>query len=268
MFKIQLFFFKYLFFFFKIGYPFGILLWEKNREKYLEIFNKIKNKTYSNIDTYEKSKEFNLNKDWLDNLALKTQVVIKNSEINYQHGRILYSELSEYISQKNYFFNIIETGTARGFSSICMAKALLDRKKDGKIFTVDILPHNKKIIWNCIEDFNGKSTRIELLNNWNKLFKYIEFKQGRSEKILKKIELDRIHFAFLDGAHNKKTVKYEFEWVAKRQLKNDIIVFDDYMMSQFNEIVQLVNEIEKKKLYFVKKIHSDPKRAYAIAYKL
>ena len=44
-----------------------------------------------------------------------------------------------------------------------MAKALLDRKKDGKIFTIDILPHNKKIIWNCIEDFNGKSTRIELL---------------------------------------------------------------------------------------------------------
>ena len=32
----------------------------------------------------------------------------------------------------------------------------------------------------------------------------------------------------------------------QRQLKNDIIVFDDYMMSQFNEIVQLVNEIEKK----------------------
>ena len=80
------------------------MLWEKNREKYLEIFNKIKNKTYSNIDTYEKSKEFNLNKDWLDNLALKTQVVIKNSEINYQHGRILYSELSEYISQKLFFF--------------------------------------------------------------------------------------------------------------------------------------------------------------------
>ena len=68
-----------------------------------------------------------------------------------------------------------------------MAKALLDRKKDGKIFTVDILPHNKKIIWNCIEDFDGKSTRIELLNNWNKFFKYIEFKQGRSEKILKTI---------------------------------------------------------------------------------
>ena len=57
--------------------------------------------------------------------------------------------------------------------------------------------------------------------------------------------------------HITKTVKYEFEWVAKRQLKNDIIVFDDYTMSQFNEIVQLVNEIEKK-LYF-KKIHSDPK---------
>ena len=48
------------------------------------------------------------------------------------------------ISHKNYFFNIIETGTVVAFLQSVWLKPL-DRKKDGKIFTVDILPHNKKI---------------------------------------------------------------------------------------------------------------------------
>ena len=52
---------------------------------------------------------------------------------------------------------ILETGTARGYSSICMSKALNDRKQKGKIFTIDILPNNKKMYWNCIEDHKGKT---------------------------------------------------------------------------------------------------------------
>lgn len=268
MFKIQLIFFRYLFFLFNIGYPFGVLLWTKKKDKYLNIFNEIKNKEFENINLYEKKKKFKINKNWLDSLALNTQVVIKETQINYQHGRVLYSELSEYLINKNQNLNILETGTARGFSSICMAKALDDRKKKGKIFTIDILPHKKKIIWNCINDFNGKSSREELLKNWSNLLGYIDFKEGRSKKILNTLNLDRVHFAFLDGAHNKKTVEYEFKWVSDRQLKNDIIIFDDYDISKFDGIYELVNKIEKEQIYAIQKVKSDKNRAYAIAHKL
>jgi hypothetical protein len=106
-----------------------------------------------------------------------------------------------------------------------------------------------------------------LLKKWNTLLKFIEFKEGRSKKILNSLYLDRVHFAFLDSAHNKKTVEWEFEWVAEKQLKNDIIVFDDYSNSIFNGIFELVNKIEKNKRYIIKRINSDQKRAYAIAYK-
>lgn len=268
MFKLQLIFFRYLFFFFNIGYPFGVLLWTKKKNKYLNIFNEIKDKEFENINLYEKKKKFKIDKNWLDNLALNTQVVIKETQINYQHGRVLYSELSEYLINKNQYLNILETGTARGFSSICMAQALKDREKKGKIFTIDILPHKKKIIWNCINDFNGKSSREELLKNWNNLLTYIDFKEGRSKKILKTLNLDRVHFAFLDGAHNKKNVEFEFKWVSDRQLKNDIIIFDDYNISKFDGIYELVNKIEKEKIYTIEKVKSDQNRAYAIAHKL
>ena len=53
------------------------------------------------IDHYEKKFEKKIDKKWMDELALQTQVVIKDSKINYQHGRVLYSELSNYIAKNS-----------------------------------------------------------------------------------------------------------------------------------------------------------------------
>ena len=268
MFKIQLLFFKILFIIFKRGYPFGIMKWG-NKNTYLDIYNKIQKKNYKEIDNYEKNFENKIGSNWLNKLALQTQVVIKKSEINYQHGRILYTELSNYI-QKNLTgkIDILETGTARGFSSICMSKAIEDHNCDGEIHTIDILPNNKKIYWNCISDIDGKKTRIELLKNWSNYIGRIRFYRGNSVKVLKKMNLNRVNFAFLDGSHNKKKVKIEFDWVKKRQLKNDIIVFDDYDPHNFKGICEFIDNLEKEKSYKITKIFSEKNRGYAIAYRL
>ena len=56
--------------------------------------------------------------------------------------------------------NIVETGTARGFSAICMSKALNDSKNiKGEIHTIDLLPVNKAMYWNIIDDNEKKKTR-------------------------------------------------------------------------------------------------------------
>ena len=63
---------------------------------------------------------------------------------------LLYSTLRNYLEsqRKIGFVNIVETGTARGFSAICLSKALNDTKNvAGVIHTIDILP----IIKECIE---------------------------------------------------------------------------------------------------------------------
>ncbi len=268
MFKIQLLFFKIFFLIFKTGHPFGILKWG-NKEKYIAIHNKIKIKTYQEIDKYEKNFQKKIDINWLNDLALQTQVVIKKSEINYQHGRILYAELSKYIQQRyKDKLNVLETGTARGFSSVCMSKAIYDNNCDGRIHTIDIIPNNKKIYWNSISDTEGKKTRPELLKNWNKYIHRIEFYTGNSVNVLQKINLDRVNFAFLDGSHNKKKVEIEFNWVEKRQLKNDIIIFDDYDPYNFKGICDFVNNLEKENKYKIIKIFSEMNRGYAIAHKL
>ena len=140
--------------------------------------------TYSveDVDLLEKNTGQSINKEWLNGLATKTVIVIKKNELNYAHGRVLYSVLRNYLAtpQKNKSsINIVETGTARGFSALCMAKALADSGSNGKICTIDILPHSTKMFWNSIADHNeGSQTRNNLLNDWDDLVeRYIIFIQ-------------------------------------------------------------------------------------------
>ena len=76
------------------------------------------------------------------------------------------------------------------------------------------------------------------------------------------------NFAFLDGSHNRKKVEFEFNWVKKRQLKDDIIIFDDYDPINFKGICEFVDDLEIKKIYKIIKIFLEKNRGYAIAYKL
>jgi predicted O-methyltransferase YrrM len=149
----------------------------KNKDYYNKLHHEEKNNQYSTIDKYENKSGYCIDKEWFEDLAFKTQGVIKKSPICYQHGRILYSTLSEYIHSNNFEnINILETGTAAGFSSLCMAKALDDYLVNGRIHTFDILPHNKKMFWNRVSDHSGQSSRRELLQSWQKLTdKYIYY---------------------------------------------------------------------------------------------
>ena len=81
----------------------------------------------SYVSYYPFDNEYNIPNDFIFDLAFKTVVVHKRSKITLNHGKLLYSELKKYIiNNNNKFINIIETGTARGYSAICMAKALND----------------------------------------------------------------------------------------------------------------------------------------------
>ena len=240
-----------------------------SKEYYLAIFEKASSKIFYEIDQFEKKQSFNIDKNWIDNLALHTQIVKKKSEINYQHGRVLYALLSTYskdFKNKNENIIIFETGTARGFSSICMSKAINDAKVNGTIITLDVLPHNEKIYWNCIDDLEGKKSRAELLNKWPDELKNIIFIQGQNRSTLKNLGINRINFAFLDAQHTKKDVLNEFYFVKDRQIKNDIIVFDDVDNTN-PEVLEVVNSQQVKKFYNLKILNIEPGRAYAIAYK-
>lgn len=246
--------------------PFGIGNNPLPRDYYLQAAEKAK-KNISE-DFLKEIKDYFGNlppNDFVDELALSTQIVKKKSELNYNHGYLLYSALCRYIKDNpNQNYTILETGTARGFSAVIMAKALDDANVAGKIITVDVLPHNDKIYWNCIHDAEGKKTRFELLEKWKDLVeKYIFFIQGYSDIVLKQLGFPRVHFAFIDGLHSYEGAKIDAEFVMNFQKKGDVIVFDDYTPDQLPGIVKLVDEIAESGKYSKKIFSSNSKRGYA-----
>jgi len=238
-----------------------------SKEKYIEIWDHAKRKNYQEVDVIEKVYRYKIDKEWIDNLALITQVVIKGSDICYQHGRILYSVLRSYLASHTGEITIVETGTARGFSSICMSKALADSSVSGKIITFDVVPNDTKMYWGCIKDHDGVRSREQLLCDYEDYLNRIIFIQGDTIINVSKFSAKRVNFAFFDGGHEYKDVINDFQLVINKQEKGDIVVFDDYTPGLFDGIVKAVDEICVKYGYEKQIVMAGDRRGYVIATK-
>ena len=243
-----------------------------DKNAYLKVFNEVKDQKYPEIDGYiQKNKLPDINKMFLDDIALLTQISIKKSEPNYQHGRLIYSILYKYILEnKNKFkkFLFFDIGTAKGFSSVVIARTAIDANINFEVNSYDILPHSVPMYWNYINDNKGKITRKDLLKdytNFTNNINYINKKVSDDDEI--NIKNNRIHFAFIDASHIYKDVMNDFNFVNKRQKSNDILIFDDVTKGKYNGVVKLVNEIDDK-IYKIEKIMSSNNRGYAIAKKI
>lgn len=241
--------------------------------EYLNLFKNAIENEHPEIDQWVKSIGPDISEEYLRELALTTQVVIKKSPPNWQHGRILYTKLSSYIRQlpqpqtESDTLVVLETGTARGFSAICLSKALGDSGKSGIVISIDKLPHDYKMYWNSVSDSSGKKTRNELLESWSEERERVHFLTGKSRKVLKILHPSRIHFAFLDGEHTNSAVLGEFRYVSSRQHSGDVIVLDDVTPGMFDGVTQAVDQVKTEGGYKFEFIGSSS-RGYAVATKL
>lgn len=235
-------------------------------DEYRRLFESTRDKAFPQVDAIEERLGFSLDKAWLDELALHTQIVKKKSELAYPHGRLLYALLRSYIEKSGtQFVQVLETGTARGFSALCMARAIRDSGATGRIVTLDVLPHLTPQIWNCIDDHDGRKSRAELLRPWEDLTRMILFLQGDTLSLLGKIGIDRVNFAFLDAQHLRSSVLHEFGTVAARQSAGDVVFFDDVTAASYPGVVEAVAEIEGQGEYEVERLTLTAERAYAWA---
>lgn len=245
--------------------PFGISVVEPNEyylnrhQKFLKINEeKIRHLYPTEID--DKILKF------IQKLALHTQVTKKESDVNYVHGAVLYVQLRKYLENKDVPITIFETGTARGFSSVIMAKALSDEKKYGKILSLDLLSTNIPMVWNSYGDESiGERNRLEVLTPWKQLVDdYILFFAGDSAFTLKQVGISRIHFAFLDARHDHKSILEELYFTSQRQEKGDVIICDDYDAANFPGIITGINEFLLSSGYQAEVIEGIGSRSYCI----
>ena len=243
--------------------PFNIINPQKS-DIYLQLYNNALKLDHSKF--YDLiNNDFNFKNDTIINeineIAKISQVVIKKSVLMWLHGYLLYVSLNNYLKNNPdiEFINILETGTARGFSALCMAKALDDNNRKGMIHTIDIIHNDIEIYWNCIKDEEGKHTREDLFKNEKcyHLLKYIKFYTGKTFDILESINIDRFHYSFLDAQHDYPNLNYELNYVKEKQQKGDIIICDDYTIYhngsiQFPGINKAIDEFNEynKKIYY------------------
>jgi len=110
---------------------------------------------------------------------------------------------------------LIETGTNLGFSTIFMAQALIDRKRQGIVHTIELEPENYQ---KAQQNFKAAGV-AERINCY----------QGDSLKLLPEViaPLESIRFAFLDGCHTREHVVEEFRLIHPKLEPGAIVFFDN-----------------------------------------
>jgi predicted O-methyltransferase YrrM len=237
--------------------------------EYRRLWADAQHRLYPTIDRYEDECGSAIDPGWFHGLALLTQVTIKRSEICYQHGRVLYATLVRYARGRGRDpLNIIETGTARGFSALCLGRALHDAGATGKILSFDVLPHDVRILWNCVLDADGPRTRAELLDAYRDLIeRFVIFHRGDTKSEMARMWVPRVHFAFLDSVHTYEHVMAEFSCIRDRQRPGDVLVFDDYSPKSYPGVVQAADEICRAHGYRARILAANPQRQYVVAEK-
>ncbi|MCH8286933.1 class I SAM-dependent methyltransferase [candidate division KSB1 bacterium] len=144
----------------------------------------------------------------IDQLSyFKSQV--GNNEIinfNYERGYVLYS-LVAHLKPRN----ILEFGTAQGFSTLCMAWAMDDCDIDGSIYTIDYVPHDKEVLQHFKKSGRINKRTISRQCLWENVaekswIEKIHVLTGYSSSVINK-KLPPIDFFYIDGPHFYKGFK-------------------------------------------------------------
>jgi hypothetical protein len=139
--------------------------------------------------------------------------------------------------------NFLEVGVFFGKSAVAMG---FGRNNDEKIVLID--PFETILIPSNNYDENSQIslyqdlTLAKMLNFFNFAHKFHpEIHMGSSKDILPQIS-DKFKFIHLDGAHNYLDVKKDIEYSLNLLSKRSILVFDDYMHSEYPGVTKAINE--------------------------
>ena len=175
-------------------------------------------------------------------ISQKTKIKI----INYERGILLYSLIAKYKPK-----NVLEIGTAEGYSALCMAWAMTDYDINGRIFTIDPKPFDVPIKREITLEENPKHESIMLSTKelWNKFankewIKKIEVLTGFSGEILQKKtkEFPKMNMGFIDGHHTYEAVIHDFYAFLQTASENFSLLFDDYSYHVDVNASKVINE--------------------------
>ena len=89
-----------------------------------------------------------------------------------------------------------------------------------------------------------------------KFIKNINIIQGNSNEVLKKLDLNKFDYVFLDGRHKFETVKNDLENLTQVVANRGTILCDDYDLSYAPGVKNAINQYVKEKNFNLKVLQS------------
>lgn len=241
---------------------------EVTAETYQRIFDLERAFSYPVVDAFEERMGFAVDRARLESAARVLSCPFKAVPPNWQHGRVLYAAVRNYLASLDWMTLVdgellgrvrcLDIGTAKGFSALCVRWACEDAGVEADSFSVDVLPPEARVRRNTVAEVDGLKTLAEILS---------PFPEARRITFLNTTGLEwlhanceRVHIAFVDGKHSGVVVRQEGQMLSDRQEFGDLVVFDDVHIPEVGAAVESL-----KRVYDVERLQILPKRAYAIA---
>lgn len=224
---------------------------------YERAFEAERRNDYPAITAFEQRRGFAIDRATLEDAARVLACPVKDHPPNWQHGRVLYALAREYQARSQETgVRVLDIGTAKGFSALCLLWAFRDAGAVCEITSVDVLDPNERVRRNTIAEVDGYKTLHEILAPWPDA-QAIRFVKSTGQLWLTS-HTERIHLAFVDGKHSYDAVSWEAALLAERQRTGDVVMFDDV------QIPGVAKALAEVRAYTFESLEVLPGRRYAI----
>lgn len=228
------------------------------RQHYLQAFALEQSHDYPVVDAFEAQCGFAIERDRLELAAHVLACPVKKSPPNWQHGRVLYAAARRYCALARLGdVRVLDVGTAKGFSALCLRWALDDADRGGSVTSVDVIDPASTERRNTIAEVHGPVALRHILAPWPETSR-IEFLQSTGIAWLE-ASIDRVHIAFIDGKHTGSVVRKEGVLLSRRQQPGDLAIFDDVHIPDVSVAVTSLHHE-----YRLEYLEVLPKRHYAV----
>jgi predicted O-methyltransferase YrrM len=229
-------------------------------DTFARIFDIARQKEYPAIDALESEfgqERYAIGRMRLEDAAKILACPMKQHPPHWQHGRVIYAVARAYLHNRREIVSLIDVGTAKGFSALCLQWALNDSQALGSVVSTDVLDPKGTERRNSVLELDGPKTLAQFLEPWPEAG-VIDFRKGTGQELIASAP-GRIHLAFIDGKHSYEHVKAEGKALADRQSSGDYVIWDD---CQIPEVARAVAFL--RAYYDVTEVQCCEYRTYAI----
>lgn len=224
---------------------------------YAEAFETERDREYPSVNAIEARFGYQVAREQLEAAARILACPLKPNGPNWQHGRVLYALTRSYLATHDEPVTLLDIGTAKGFSALCLQWALRDSARFGAVVSLDVLDPDGTPRRNSVLELEGPKRLAEFLADWPEA-SAITFLKATGVEWLERHPA-RVNVAFVDGKHTGAVVWKEGRLLADRQRPGDVVMFDDV---QIDGVAMAVDQLRSH--YTIETVTLSEKRRYAL----